>query len=914
MPDYTYPQTLSSFAISMTTSNKESRFLAELELLFTGAEVEGESGFINLMQIKREYFKSILPKLMEAVDERAGSDTSFREELFDKLYTFFSRYFCESGSIYFCELPAFQSVYDRVYADGQDVVLAWKTRRLYYVKSDILIRSMPVTLESDQRGVERCFYFDASKIENKKYSEKRNFLYEFKHVENAKTGPVMHLQASYAVRGRKTNVAAIIKATKSASKIQMSVNEADLRKAIQVFERQTETDYFIHMDARGFLREQFDLWLYQYMFQEENIFEGERLGQLQAIQKTAYDIIDFIAQFEDELRRIWEKPKFVRNVNYVVTLDKLSQKLLKKIAKHPGASKQTQEWIDLGMVSQDFKLINFVNCSFQFGDDDGDLINDAYKYLPLDTKYFKELEIDILGEQGNLDESLDGELVHSENWQALNTLRKRFKGRVNCIYIDPPYNTGASEIVYKNGYKNSAWLTMMENRISLGKEFLNSSGAQCTTIDDFQFHRLREIIASTYGESNIAGIFVIKSNPSGRSTAKGISIAHEYGIVATASDKSTIGRLPRTQQQISRYDESDEIGPYEWVNFRKHGGIRAEASRMYYPVYCSERGIRVPDLHWSESAKEWIATENPRSDEEIVYPIDDNGRERRWKWAKNRLVENLVDVSVKKDKNGKPNIYIKSRLPGEGVLPSTWWDKSEYSATAHGTNLLKNIMGELRTFDYPKSLYAVRNAISVCSPNPEGAVLDFFAGSGTTAHAVIDLNRENGSRRKYVLVEMGEHFHTVLLPRIKKVVYSKDWKNGKPTSLTGISQFFKYYTLEQYEDTLRNARFTDGKQLTIDSMKSPFEQYVFFGDTKMAHAVEQLKNRQVDVNLQRMYHDLDFAESLSNILGKPIQHRSRKSVTFVDGTIEKIDPAYMTDNEKLHFVSLIHPMLWWGDY
>ena len=116
MHDYTYPQTLSSFAISMTTSNKESRFLAELELLFTGAEVEGESGFINLMQIKREYFKSILPKLMEAVDERAGSDTSFREELFDKLYTFFSRYFCESGSIYFCELPAFQSVYDRVYA------------------------------------------------------------------------------------------------------------------------------------------------------------------------------------------------------------------------------------------------------------------------------------------------------------------------------------------------------------------------------------------------------------------------------------------------------------------------------------------------------------------------------------------------------------------------------------------------------------------------------------------------------------------------------------------------------------------------------------------------------------------------------------------------------------------------------
>ena len=119
---------------------KEKRFLDALESLFTGAEVEGDSGFINLMRMKRGYFKSIRPKLMEAIDKRAEKDTAFREELFDKLYTFFSRYFCESGSIYFRHLPAFSKTYERVYADGEDVALSWKTQMLYYVKSDILAR------------------------------------------------------------------------------------------------------------------------------------------------------------------------------------------------------------------------------------------------------------------------------------------------------------------------------------------------------------------------------------------------------------------------------------------------------------------------------------------------------------------------------------------------------------------------------------------------------------------------------------------------------------------------------------------------------------------------------------------------------------------------------------------------------
>lgn len=221
-------------------------------------------------------------------------------------------------------------------------------------------------------------------------------------------------------------------------------------------------------------------------------------------------------------------------------------------------------------------------------------------------------------------------------------------------------------------------------------------------------------------------------------------------------------------------------------------------------------------------------------------------------------------------------------------------------------------MGEQNAFSYPKSLHTVKDAIFAARLGVGAYVLDCFGGSGTTAHAVIDLNKEDGGNRKYLLTEMGDYFHTVLLPRIKKVIYSKDWKDGKPVSREGVSHFLKYYTLEQYEETLKNSRYDDGEQLTLDSTKSPFEQYVFFGDAKLAQAAKPLKNGKLKINLRGLYPDVDIAESLANIVGKPIRRRTADSVTFADGTTEKTDPATMTEEEKLHFVSLIRPYLWWG--
>ena len=903
----------------MKVGAKERRFLDALEALFTGAEVEGDSGFINLMQMKRGYFRSLRPKLMDAIDRRTKQDSAFREELFDKLHTFFSRYFCESGSIYFRHLPAFAKTYERVYAEGEDVALAWKTRMLYYVKSDVLVRSMPVTLDDEgDAGRVRRFYFDASAVEHKQNNERREFVFTFAKKERTPEGPVVHLKVGYSQQGRKTSPATIIKQAKTAPGAKVTLTEDDLERAFRVFRRQTEADYFINKDAHGFLREQFDLWLYQYMFQEETIFEQPRLAQLQAIQQTAYDIIDFIAQFEDELRRAWEKPKFVRNVNYVVTLDKLPAALLAKIARHPGAKAQVEEWRELGLVEDGFAMADLRKGQRELHAEATGPRNPTYRFLPLDTRHFKNLELEILDALGNLDEALDGELVHSENWQALNTLKKRYKEKVDCIYIDPPYNTDASAILYNNDYKDSSWLSLMHNRLFSSATWLSEAGILCCAIDDEEVAPLRLLMQGLFDRE--LGVVSVRSNPAGRKSKGQFSPAHEYALFFGGS-AAVPGTLDKTENELARYPFADDKSRYAWNNLIRHGSgdRREDRPKMFYPIYVNDNdSLRIPAMKWDDGKQTYDILEETRRNETAVWPTrveEGNIVEKRWHRGY-ELVERVPsEYRIRRnqgtiDCNGGISIDFKIRMD-TNAMPKTWWDDSKYASANLGAKILKNLFGG-KDFDFAKAIGLVEDCLRASCCGRNSVVLDYFAGSGTTAHAVMNLNRKDGGNRRYVLIEMGDYFHTVVLPRVKKAVYSKDWKDGKPVSREGVSHFLKYYTLEQYEETLKNSRYDDGEQLTLDSTKSPFEQYVFFGDDKLAQPAKPLKNGKLKINLRGLYPDIDIAESLANIVGKPIRRRAADSVTFADGTTEKIDPTTMTEEEKLHFVSLIRPYLWWG--
>ena len=871
----------------MSSETKEKRFLDALESLFTGAEVEGDSGFINLMRLKRGYFKSLRPKLMAVIDARAAKDTAFREELFDKLHTFFSRYFCESGSIYFRHLPAFSKTYERVYSDGEDVALSWKTRMLYYVKSDVLVRSMPVILEDKNHpALTKRFYFDASEVEHKKNNERREFVFEFAEVKKTTEGNVVHLKVSYSQKGRTTDSGTIIKKAKNSSGAKVMLTEDYLQNAFRVFKRQTEADFFINKDARGFLREQFDLWMYQYLFQEKSIFEQERLSQLQAIQQTACEIIDFIAQFEDELRKVWEKPKFARKVHYVVTLDKLPATLLAKIAAHKGARAQVEEWQELGMAHEQFSMEELFQGQGRLDNDAYGPINDEFRFLPLDTKHFKELELDILDALGNLDETLDGELVRSENWQALNTLKWRYKGSVNCIYIDPPYNTEKDEFLYNDRYKSSSWLSMIFDRTICAKSFLGDTGTFWVNLDDGEMPNLRLALDTIFDRNSFVGNVCWKKT-SGDNKPNFAFVHDNLIIYGNCGSKPLRADISLDKQNSYSNPDDDSRGNWASTDYRSKW-TKEERHNLYY-------GIRQPNTG------------------EIIYPDSYSDSPRVWGCDESSHKQNEKNNLVWWGDNGLANEPRKKRflIEHEGVnIRSIWNDAgSNDSASQELRGLFGKKINE-RLNPKPKEL--VQKILSY-TVKGKGIILDYFAGSGTTAHAVINLNREDDGKRKYVLVEMGDYFHTILLPRIKKVIYSKDWRDGEPISREGVSHFLKYYTLEQYEETLRNSRYEDGEQLEIDSMKSPFEQYVFFGDDKLVHAVKLSKNGNLSINFHELYPDIDIAESLSNILGKPIRRRTANTVTFSDCTTEPIDPATMTEEEKRHFISLIKPYLWWGE-
>jgi len=515
------------------------------------------------------------------------------------------------------------------------------------------------------------------------------------------------------------------------------------------------------------------------------------------------------------------------------------------------------------------------------------------------------MELEIVSLFDHLDDELDGWLIKSENYQALKTMGLKFMERVKCIYIDPPYNTAASEILYVNQYKHSSWLTMVENRLAVALSCLADTGFLCVAIDDSEFHRLRDLLLETFDEEDLRGVVAIRSNPAGRSTAKGFSIAHDYAIFAASTPAAQLGRLERTPAQVARYDERDKDGNFEWVNFRKHGGANARRvarPRLFYPIYVTGTSWRIPALFWDSAKGEWKPAEAPSKGEQVLFPLASDGSEKTWKWGHESALKQKTSLKVGRDQHGKLAIYMKSRLNTEGTLPLTWWDKKEYSASEYGTNLLKRMFGESEKFSFPKSLYATADCLRVSGADGTSLIMDFFGGSGTTAHAVMELNRQDQGHRKYVIVEMAEYFDTVIMPRIKKAAYCKDWKNGKGRGGEGISHFIKYAELEQYEDALRKAKY-GSSSLFDDPNKEPYTQYVFMPDLKMLDALEvDLKKNKVNVDLSKLYDGIDIPETLSHLTGKYIRRIKPDSVEFEDGEI--------IDLGNLDF-RLIKPLIWW---
>ncbi len=462
-------------------------------------------------------------------------------------------------------------------------------------------------------------------------------------------------------------------------------------------------------------------------------------------------------------------------------------------------------------------LVNLINTKKEYGliweDKPEEVEEQLRKQLPI----LKEVKERAIINESDLNNNPNHILIEGDNLHALTALTFSHENKIDAIYLDPPYNTGAKDWRYNNDYvdsedqfKHSKWISMMHKRLIIAKKLLKDDGVICVTIDDYEVSRLTLILEEIFGESNHLGTIVIRNNPSGRSTVKGVSITHEYALIFGKTELSSVGRLPRNEKQRGRYKFEDDISPFEWVNFRKHGGTKKESPSMFYPIFISCESFRIPDLNWNDEMREYELLEKPSLDETIIYPIDDNGKERRWKWGLDRIRENLSEFCVKKDKNGNPALYLKARMNMKGVLPMTWWEDKKYSATSYGTNLVKEIFsGELQVFSYPKSLYAVIDTLRVLSPNKNALILDVFAGSGTTLHAVMDLNNEDKGNRTCILATNNENniAEEVTYERNKRII--KGYTNSKGEQVKGLkNNNLRYYktTFVDRKPSLRNKR------------------------------------------------------------------------------------------------------------
>lgn len=843
----------------------ENKFYEALENIFTGANIEGDSGYVNLLKIKSRYYSLILKEFKEQVNDEKIIDDNFKEEFFDKLYSFFEKYFSESGSVYFVKTANYQRVYEKVYTDNKDVVLFWKTHMLYYVKSDILFQSIAVNISDESFG-NYDFYFDVENLQAKQNNEKKELVFAFREIQVEKTGEevlnkkqgkkVFVFDVAYSERGKKTKIDDIIKKTK--------IPEEILRKAFKTFKKQSEVDFFINKNAEKFLREQLDLYLHQILLNEENKFEQKRLDQLKTIKSFALKIIKFIAQFEDELVRVWNKPKFALNGNYVITIDKLNDEILQKIAKHKSLKEQIKEWQELGMVEDNFDLKKIFEKNLL-----GEEVKKEYKFLPIDTKYFKDLEIEILSLFENIDEELDGRLIHSENYQALNTLKEKYKEKVQCIYIDPPFNLEKNaDFDYKVNYKDANWATLLENRIRLAHKLLKDTGNIFIRCDDNGNYIIRMLLDDIFGKDNFRNEIIINRF---QKKSNGITNTTESLFLYSKSKLTKLNALNKLRQCI--YCKTKIKSKWQWSH-------SAGASTIPKKFLIKDKWVLLyppRGRHWTNS-------------QEKINELTKNGQMR--------INESISYI----DSNNKRHSFCPERLQDSNVsIDDNWTDIAGYE---FGVYTFQN-------FSTQNSEILLKRVIELTT-NENDIVVDFFAGSATTQSVSHKLNR------KWVGVEMGGHFNDIDVPRIKLVLNGdKKYISKEEGIIIKKGGFFKYYSLEQYEDTLRNMKYKDYEAKDLFSYdKKVFEEYVFYADEKFAHILDTSKKDVLEIDFEKLYKNIDFPETISNILALPIKKITDESVILQDGEEEKIvkyDYKNMTEEEKIKFIQILKPLLWWGE-
>jgi len=380
-------------------------------------------------------------------------------------------------------------------------------------------------------------------------------------------------------------------------------------------------------------------------------------------------------------------------------------------------------------------------------------------------------------------------LIEGDNYHALSVLNYTHKGKVDAIYIDPPYNTGARDWKYNNNYvdaedpyRHSKWISFMFHRLRLAKNVLKNTGIICVTVDDYEMPRLWLLLEEVFGEKNHLGTVAIRINPGGRKSKRKVAAQHEYALFFSKTASVKVAKIEKSPDEKSHSYKKDDNGNwYEERNLRKDGAdsLAKPDSARYYPIYYDPKLKKI-------STSEELPVE--------ILPLDTRGRKRIWRRSKEDVEKmfNRGEVFIKETKYGT-QVYFKFRGGLKGETPKSFWEDAKFSASEHGTQILNRILGKREAFPYPKSPYAVERCIEVCTSNKNAIILDFFAGSGTTAQAVLNLNKRDDGNRKFILCTNNENeiAKEICHPRVKNIIKGYKSRNKQIKGLGGNLKYFK---------------------------------------------------------------------------------------------------------------------------
>lgn len=874
--------------------NAEKNFYELLESIFCGKNINGKGGYVNLLGIKHLYYENILEIFRKEIEDEKLIIGNFKEEFYDKLFCFFEKYFSEAGSIYYVNTPKNKNVYERVYSNNEDVTLFYKTNMLYYVKTETLYENAEVKVNDSTSII-----FDVSKMENKKNNEKKKLFFALNKIEDNR----IILDVTFMKGNAKIDIDGIVK---DAKKKGMLVSSDDIVKAINSFNKQSQVDYFINKNASKFLNEQLEYYMNDLLLNEENAFDSERLEKIKLIYKYARRMTNFIAQFEDELVRIWDKPKFVHDLGFLCSIKLLSDELVNEILSHKEFTKQVEKWVGQKQVLNT------------------DLINFEYlrnnEYLMIDTNFFVDLEQKILNES---DSRVRGVLINSDNYQALNSIKKKYNNKVDIIYIDPPYNTDADSFDYMDGYESASYLSMMYDRLVMAKSFLRDDGIIYISINDKQLYELKLLCDKIFDKNNFVCNFIRKIK-GGRTTASSIDLHHDYMLCYAKNKKAFENASVVGSSEIEGSSNVQMINgiPYKKRNplYKVDGGRKGSQYKVHNPYLNIDH---YPPIYYNASVRfGWFLGQENYN---IAMAQEPQGFNDGYEW---QIVfiktieewEAFKQQKRKKDPSLKDediySFYFLKREPEKDAveynhLSSLFCVADTKYNNATGTSELNGMLdnvkseGEWISDIHPKPVSLITDIITYSTRyKDEVTFMDFFGGSGTSGEAVVSFAKSNPEVNvNYVLIEVNDYAETVLKRRIEK---AHDKLN--------VEGVVKYYSLEQYADTLMNVQYSSEQSYMKYSSVNPYEQYIFGQDAKLINGIEI--NENVFLHLEEICKNVDINETISNLVGRHIVKYTDDGIIVDDkGNNMEIKTNFMnmTDDEKLNLILLIRPLLWWGE-